>query len=155
PWYRVYSPTTGQKGYVRLEEVSDSEAPSEARADPDLIRWWKKGRSPTAARIDAWLRLAMWSAFGLAWLWAAWCAGRRRRFVAASAALLVAPCWLTASGVFPWSVIWPLAFPAFVPASWPALLAALLSATVLTLYATIGYDNTGRTEWIFTYRSLP
>jgi len=155
PWYRVYSPTTGQKGYVRLEEVSDSEAPSEARADPDLIRWWKKGRSPTAARIDAWLRLAMWSAFGLAWLWAAWYASDLRRFLAGSAALMLAACWLIASWVFPWYVIWPLAFAAFVPASWPALLAALLSATVLTLYATIGYDNTGRTEWIFTYRSLP
>ena len=97
----------------------------------------------------------MWSSFGLAWLWAAWYASDLRRFLAGSAALMLAACWLIASWVFPWYVIWPLAFAAFVPASWPALLAALLSATVLTLYATIGYDNTGRTEWIFTYRSLP
>jgi hypothetical protein len=153
-WYRVYSPTTGHKGYIHLEAVRDSEAPSEARADSDLVRW-QLGRSPIAARVDAWLKLAMWSAFGLAWLGAAWYAGNLRRFLAGSAALMLAACWLIASWVFPWYVIWPLAFAAFVPASRPALLAALLSATVLTLYATIGYDNTGRTEWIFTYRSLP
>jgi hypothetical protein len=153
-WYRVYCPTTGQKGYVRLEAVRDSEAPSEARADPDLIRW-EKGRSPIAARADAWLRLATWSAFGLAWLWVAWYASNLRRFLAGSAALMLAACWLIASWVCPWYVIWPLAFAAFVPTSWPALLAALLSATALTLYASIGYDKTGSTEWIFTYRSLP
>src|SRR5262249_60369711 len=28
-WYRVYCPTTGQKGYIDLEAVRDSEAPSE------------------------------------------------------------------------------------------------------------------------------
>jgi hypothetical protein len=155
PCYRVYSPTTGQKGYVRLEAVRDAEPPSEARADPDLIRWWKKGRSPIAARADTWLRLAMWSAFSLAWLWVAWYASNLRRFLTGSAALMLAACWLIASWVFPWYVIWPLAFSAFVPTSWPALLAALLSATVLTLYASIGYDKTGSTEWIFTYRSLP
>ena len=137
-----------------MEEVSDSEAPSEARADPDLLRWWTQGRSPTAARVDAWLRLAMWSAFGLAWLWVAWYASNLRRFLTGSAALMLAACWLIASWVCPWYVIWPLAFAAFVPTSWPALLAALLSATALTLYASIGYDKTGSTEWIFTYRSL-
>jgi hypothetical protein len=155
PCYRVYSPAAGQKGYVRLEAVDESEPPSEARADPDLLRWWTQGRSPTAARVDAWLRLAMWSAFGLAWLWVAWYASNLRRFLTGSAALMLAACWLIASWVFPWYVIWPLAFAAFVPNSRPALLAALLSATVLTLYASIGYDKTGSTEWIFTYRSLP
>jgi hypothetical protein len=155
PWYRVYSPTTGQKGYVPLEAVRDAEPPSEARADPDLIRWWKKGRSPTAARADVWLKRGMWSAFGLAWLWVAWYASNLRRFLTGSAALMLAACWLIASWFFPWYVIWPLAFSAFVPTSWSALLAALLSATVLTLYASIGYDKTGSTEWIFTYRSLP
>jgi hypothetical protein len=68
---------------------------------------------------------------------------------------MLASYWLIAAWIFPWYVIWALALAAFVPASLPALLAVLLSATSLTLYATICYENTGATEWIFTYRSLP
>jgi hypothetical protein len=160
PWVRVYDPATGRKGYVpedatRVYRGPDgSEQPPVAQADPALIRW-ELGRSPTAVRADAWLRRAGWSAFGLAWLGAAWYARDLRRFLVGSAALMLASYWLIASWFFPWYVLWALAFAALVPTSPPALLAALLSATVLTLYASTGFEKTGATQWVCTYRSLP
>jgi hypothetical protein len=153
-WLRVYDPTGGRKGYVLQDATDVMERPALAQADPALLRW-ELGWSPTAVRAAAWLRLATWSAFGLAWLWSAWYASNLRRFLISSASLMLASYWLIAAWIFPWYVIWAMALAAFVPASLPALLAVLLSATALTLYATIGYDNTGATEWIFTYRSLP
>src|SRR5262249_11695906 len=105
-WVRVYDPAAGRQGYVR-EGATDvlKERPAVAQTDPVLIRW-ELGRSPTAVRADAWLRLAGWSAFGLAWLWAAWYAGDLRRFLVSSAALMLASYWLVASWIFPWYVIW-------------------------------------------------
>jgi hypothetical protein len=154
PWLRVYDPMGGRKGYVLQDSTDVVERPALAQADPALLRW-ELGWSPTAVRATAWLRWAMWSVFGLAWLWAAWYASNLRRFLVSSASLMLASYWLIAAWIFPWYVIWALALAAFVPASTPALLAVFLSATALTLYATIGYERTGATEWIFTYRSLP
>jgi hypothetical protein len=152
-WVRVYYPAIGRKGYV-LQDASDViERPALTQVDPALLRW-EMGWSPIAVRAAAWLRWAMWSAFGLAWVWSAWYARNLRKFLISSTSLMLASYWLIAAWIFPWYVIWALALAAFVTGSLPALLAALLSATSLTLYATIGYDKTGATEWIFTYRSL-
>jgi hypothetical protein len=153
-WLRVYDPMTERKGYVLQDATDVIERPALAQADPALLRW-ELGWSPTAMTAAAWLRWATWAAFALAWLWSAWYASNLQRFLISSASLMLASYWLIAAWIFPWYLIWALAVAAFVPASLPALLAVLLSATVLTLYATIGYDNTGATEWIFTYRSLP
>jgi hypothetical protein len=154
PWLRAYDPTGRRKGYVLQDATDVVERPALAQADPALLRW-ELGWSPTAVRAATWLRLATWSAFGLAWLWSAWYASNLRRFLTGSASLMLASYWLIAAWIFPWYVIWALALAAFVPASLPGLLAVLLSGTSFTLYAAIGYENTGATEWIFTYRSLP
>jgi hypothetical protein len=153
-WLRVYDPATGNKGYVLEDETTVTQRPAFAERDLVLLRW-EAGRSPTAVRADFVVKLAGWSAFGLAWLAALVYASNLRRFLLAATSLLLASYWLINSAFYAWYVIWALALAALVPASAPTLFALLLSALALTIYATTGYDAREGLEWIFAYRSVP
>ncbi len=107
-----------------------------------------------AAQANTWLRGVTWTAFGLVWLLAAWRATGFRALVTWSTIVFLASYWLLGSWIWPWYVVWAVALAALVPGSWPAVLAATLSATVLTLYASAGFES-GRLWWIDAYRSLP
>src|SRR5262249_18829995 len=137
------------------EENTDAiERPAFAQHDTELLRW-EMGSSPTAVRADLVVKLASWSAFGLAWLVAVVYASDHRRFLLASTSLLFASYWLVSTTFYAWYIIWALAIAALVPTSAPALLTVLLSATSLTIYATTGFDDPRENlEWLFTYRSL-
>lgn len=153
PWLRVFDPATGHKGYVLEKAVDVCDRPAVAESDPVLLRW-ELGQSPTGTQADVRLKLLMWAAFSLASLWAVWYASNLPRFLAASAGMMLASYWLVCSWFFPWYVMWAIALAAFTPHRAVALLSAFLSATALTLYATLGYDNMGELEWVFTYRSV-
>jgi hypothetical protein len=72
---------------------SVSRRPALAERDPVLLRW-EAGRSPTAVRADFVIKLAGWSAFGLAWLVALVYAGDLPRFLLAATSLMLASYWL-------------------------------------------------------------
>jgi hypothetical protein len=153
-WLRVYDPASGNKGYLLEDETTVTERPAFAERDPVLLRW-EAGRSPNAVRADYVVKLAGWSAFGLAWLWALVYASNLRRFLLAATSLLLASYWSISTTFYAWYVIWALAVAALVPASAPTFFALLLSALALTIYATTGYDGRDGLEWIFAYRSVP
>jgi hypothetical protein len=152
-WLRVYEPETKRKGYVLEEDTTVINRPALVQEEPALLRW-EMGRSPTAVRADFVVKLAGWSAFGLAWLMALAYAKDLPRFLLAACSLMLASYWLISTTFYAWYVIWALAFAALMPASVPALLAAIISATALTIYATTGYDNPDGMEWIYAYRSM-
>jgi hypothetical protein len=151
---RVYNPLSGHRGYVEKFMVT-AERPTVSRVDLDRVeREQDPVASPLAARVNIGLRLVSWAAFGAFLLLVTRRATDDRRFLVGAAAALLASYWLVTTEAWPWYVIWALALTALVPTSRPAGLVVVLSATILSLYATLGFEHIPP-AWIYAYRSLP
>jgi len=154
-WLRVFDPVSRQKGYVDDQSVDEIDDPDGADSDPvvvhveeTLLDW------PKVQRANALVHNVAWSLFAVFGLAAAWRTKNFDGFLLWSAAVMLASYYLVMTQFWPWYVLWAVALGAMKPDAIPAKFAVWLSASVLTLYVTLGYEETD-SEWIYTYRSLP
>jgi len=155
-WARVFDPVSRLKGYVIDDLMGDIDNDSGGLDDDPQIAQLEE--SPTNWQIvqtaNLWIRRVCWGLFGLFGLLAAWRTTNFDRFLAWSAAVMLATYFLIMTHFWPWYVLWALALGALKPSGRPARLAVLLSAGVLTLYVTIGFAF-GKHDWLYVFRSIP
>jgi len=155
-WARVFDPGSRQKGYVSDDIIDEIDNDSGGLDNDPLIAQLED--SPTdwqsVQTANLWIRRVCWFLFASFGLVSAWRTTNFDRFLAWSAAVILAIYFLIMTQFWPWYVIWALALGAIKPAGRPATLAILLSMGVLTLYITIGCAF-GSHDWIYVYRSIP
>lgn len=150
----VYDPASAVKGWLHQDQVGEIDRPDTLADQPSLRLF--EGRAmkrPTVLSANRIIRLVTWTLFAAFGLLAAWRTTNLETFCFWSAATMLAAYFLILTEIWPWYVNWALALGALVPASRAARFAAILSAGVLTLYATIGYQDV-EPAWIYPCRSL-
>jgi len=155
-WVRVFDPVSRQRGYVSNDLMEEIDNDSGGLDDDPLIAQLEASPTdwPTVQRANLLIRRVCWALFALFGLLAAWRTTNFDRFLAWSAAVMLATYFLIMTQFWPWYVIWALALGALKPALRPAKLAMLLSAGLLTLYVTLDYAFC-EDDWLYVYRSIP
>ena len=155
-WAYVFDPVSRKRGYFLADFMAgikddsgglDVQDPVLAHLEECHLDW------PTVLKANLWIRRVCSLLFASFGLLAAWRTTNFERFLSWSAIVMLVTYYLIMTQFWPWYMIWALALGALNPGALPAKFAMWLSFTVLSLYVTIGYENSDF-PWVFSCRSL-